>query len=115
MSRWIFLYAQFFLSCFFAPHTDAWKSPINLTQESHERVKRSLSESSSGVADGHGDLTRAAKRPRLLQPNQPQSTATIEPIPAQIVCTRPLPDAEVAPRVMLSQVQDIEGLERVVV
>lgn len=77
--------------------TAAWKSPINLTQESHERVKRTLSELPPPVS--------GAKKPRTLPP--------MEPIPAEIVCQRqPAPDA--IPHVLFSQVDNSEGLAHAV-
>lgn len=86
---------------------DAWKSPINLTQESHERVKRSLSEPPGTDAD-HPKV----KRPRLH--SDIAANWSLESVPADIVCTRQPADDDAVPRVLLSQVQNVEGLERVV-
>lgn len=90
---------------------DAWKSPINLTQESHERVKRSISADASLGPDP--DQPKA-KRPRL-QPAAGISIGPMEPVPAEIVRTKPPPEGDAIPRVLLSQVQNVDGLERAVV
>ncbi|GBP00594.1 PAX-interacting protein 1 [Eumeta japonica] len=67
--------------------TDAWKMPINITQESHERAKR--------CAVGAGG--RRAKRPRL-DPELPPPVA--EPPPP--------PPLHLAPRVIFSAVSPAE-------
>lgn len=74
----------------------AWKSPINLTIESHERVKRSLSEPAA---------VPKPKRVRTLPP--------LEGIPDEIVCTN-LPEADKVPRILLSQIDNTEGLKRAI-
>lgn len=74
----------------------AWKSPINLTQESHERVKRQLVEPQNEPE---------AKKPRIFPP--------LEEIPTEIVCNEK-PDAENAPRIIFSQVDNLDGLTRAV-
>lgn len=75
----------------------AWKSPINLTPESHERVKRSLSEPPQPAA--------TVKKLRTLPP--------LEPIPAEIICQRQ-PDADSIPNILFSQIDNTEGLTRAV-
>lgn len=77
--------------------TAAWKSPINLTPESHERVKRSLSEPPQPAA--------TVKKLRTLPP--------LEPIPAEIICQRQ-PDADSIPNILFSQIDNTEGLTRAV-
>uniref|UniRef100_A0A182JVI3 PAX-interacting protein 1 n=1 Tax=Anopheles christyi TaxID=43041 RepID=A0A182JVI3_9DIPT len=97
-------YQQFTLSCHFRVDYNlvmhlmtAWKSPINLTQESHERVKRTLSELPPPVS--------GAKKARTLPP--------MEAIPQEIVCQRqPAPDA--IPHVLFSQVDNSDGLKHAV-
>ncbi|KAJ6636356.1 PAX-interacting protein 1, partial [Pseudolycoriella hygida] len=79
------------------PHLmTAWKSPINLTQESHERVKRHASEPPTEPK---------AKKPRTIPP--------LEEIPDEIQCNWK-PDADKVPKVVFSQVDNIEGLKRAV-
>lgn len=79
--------------CFFLA---AWKSPINLTIESHERVKRSLSEPAA-----------------VPKPKRVRSLPPLEGIPEEIVCTN-LPDADKVPRILLSQIDNTEGLKRAI-
>lgn len=74
----------------------AWKSPINLTQESHERVKRGLSEPAPEPKE-----KRIRTYPHL------------ELIPDEINCIQ-LPDPDKVPRVMFSQIDNIDGLQRAV-
>lgn len=74
----------------------AWKSPINLTIESHERVKRSLSEPA------------AVPKPKKIRTLPP-----LEAIPDEIVCTNP-PDADKIPRILLSQIDNSDGLKRAI-
>uniref|UniRef100_A0A1B0CG64 PAX-interacting protein 1 n=2 Tax=Lutzomyia longipalpis TaxID=7200 RepID=A0A1B0CG64_LUTLO len=79
------------------PHLmTAWKSPINLTQESHERVKRCLSEPSNAPI---------VKKMRTLP--------LLEPIPDEIICTK-TPEGEDVPKVLFSQVDNLDGLTRAV-
>ncbi len=74
----------------------AWKSPINLTQESHERVKRHNSEPQSEPK---------AKKIRTIPP--------LEEIPDEVLCTEP-PEADKVPKIIFSQVDNIEGLTKAV-
>ncbi|KAL1400707.1 hypothetical protein pipiens_007212 [Culex pipiens pipiens] len=97
-------YQQFNLSCPFRIDYNlvmhlmtAWKSPINLTPESHERVKRSLSEPPQPATP--------PKKARTLPP--------LEAIPGEIVCQRQ-PDADSVPHVLFSQIDNTEGLMRAV-
>uniref|UniRef100_A0A8D8J950 PAX-interacting protein 1 n=1 Tax=Culex pipiens TaxID=7175 RepID=A0A8D8J950_CULPI len=97
-------YQQFNLSCPFRIDYNlvmhlmtAWKSPINLTPESHERVKRSLSEPPQPATP--------PKKARTLPP--------LEAIPGEIVCQRQ-PDADSIPHVLFSQIDNTEGLMRAV-
>ncbi|XP_037036633.1 PAX-interacting protein 1 isoform X2 [Bradysia coprophila] len=79
------------------PHLmTAWKSPINLTQESHERVKRHNSEPPAEPK---------VKKMRTIPP--------LEEIPDDIMCTEPL-EADNAPKIIFSQVDNIDGLTRAV-
>ncbi|GAB0097831.1 PAX-interacting protein 1 [Sergentomyia squamirostris] len=79
------------------PHLmTAWKSPINLTQESHERVKRCLSEPPS------------APKPKKIRTLPP-----LEPIPDEIVCKK-APQGEDVPKILFSQVDNLDGLTRAV-
>lgn len=71
----------------------AWKSPINLTQESHERVKRLLSEPPS------------ESKPKKIRTYPP-----LEEIPNKIVCTEQ-PEPNQRPRILFSQVDNIDGLK----
>lgn len=73
----------------------AWKSPINLTQESNERGKR-LSELSQNPKP---------KRLRTMPP--------LEMIPENIVCLTE-PDPDNVPKILFSQVDNLEGLKRAV-
>lgn len=81
---------------FFVLILDAWKSPINLTQESHERVKRSLSE--------------PAPEPK---PKRVRTHPPLEPIPDEIICTQ-LPESDQVPKIIFSQVDNLSGLQRAV-
>lgn len=74
---------------------DAWKAPINLTQEAHERVKRSQLD----------PLQVKAKRMRTLP--------SLETLPDEVVCVRQL-ETDAIPIVMFSQVDNLEGLARTV-
>lgn len=74
----------------------AWKSPINLTQESHERVKRQQSEPTDEPK---------SKKARTFPP--------LEEIPDEITCNDK-PEPEKAPRIVFSQVDNIDGLTRAV-
>lgn len=85
-----------FLNVFSFLSIAAWKAPINLTQESHERAKRCLSEPA------------AEPKPKKMRTSPP-----LEEIPEEITCNQ-LPDPEKIPRVMFSQVDNIEGLTRAV-
>ncbi|XP_059608090.1 PAX-interacting protein 1 [Phlebotomus argentipes] len=79
------------------PHLmTAWKSPINLTQESHEKVKRCLSEPQS------------APKPKKIRTLPP-----LEPIPDEIVCTK-TPEGDEVPKILFSQVDNLDGLTRAV-
>lgn len=75
--------------------TDAWKSPINLTQEAHERVKRSQLE------------------PPPIKAKRMRTIAFLETIPDEIICVRQ-PEPNNMPIVMFSQVDNIESLNRAV-
>ena len=75
---------------------DAWKAPINLTPESHERVKRSLQEPQPPTN---------VKKMRTLPP--------METIPNEVICNQ-MPDPENAPVIMLSQVDNNNGLNRAI-
>ncbi|KFB37609.1 AGAP001710-PA-like protein [Anopheles sinensis] len=98
-------YQQFNLTCHFRVDYNlvmhlmtAWKAPINLTQESHERVKRTLSElppPASGI-----------KRARTMPP--------METIPAEIVCQRQ-PASDAIPCILFSQIDNTEGLTRAII
>ncbi|XP_049318037.1 PAX-interacting protein 1-like [Bactrocera dorsalis] len=74
----------------------AWKAPINLTQEAHERVKRSLAEPFP---------EQKAKRQKI-SPYQ-------EEIPENIVCIE-YPQNDKPPKVIFSQVADPESLKKAV-
>lgn len=74
----------------------AWKSPINLTQESHERVKRHTTEPQTEPK---------AKKVRTIPP--------LEEIPDEIMCNE-TPEADKAPKIIFSQVDNIEGLTKAV-
>lgn len=67
-----------------------------MTQEAHERVKRSQLE----------PLPVKAKRMRTLPP--------LETLPDEVVCVRPLENDGVVPVVMFSQVDNLDGLARAV-
>lgn len=74
----------------------AWKAPINLTQEAHERVKRSLSD------------------PFYEQkPKRPKFSPYQEEIPETIVCVE-FPQTEKPPKVIFSQVADPDALKKAV-
>lgn len=75
--------------------TDAWKAPINLSQEAHERVKRSLTE--AGIE----------QRNKRLKMNHIR-----EEIPENIICVE-IPSFK-PPKVMFSNVMDLDGLKNVV-
>jgi PAX-interacting protein 1 len=75
--------------------TDAWKAPINLTQEAHERVKRSQME----------PTPQKAKKLRTIP--------FLETFPEEISCVRQ-PEPNNVPVVMFSQVDNVEGLNRAV-
>ena len=66
-----------------------------MTQEAHERVKRSQLE----------PVSVKAKRMRTIPP--------LETLPDEVVCVRPL-DTDVVPVVMFSQVDNLDGLARTV-
>lgn len=74
----------------------AWKSPINLTQESHERVKRGL--------------TEPGPEP---QPKKVRTHPPLELIPDEIICNQ-LPDPDKVPRIIFSQIDNMDGLNRAV-
>lgn len=74
----------------------AWKAPINLTQESHERAKRCLSE--------------PTPEPK---PKKIRTASPLEEIPEEIVCNEK-PDPDRMPRIAFSQIDNIEGLTRAV-
>uniref|UniRef100_A0A1A9WBC9 PAX-interacting protein 1 n=1 Tax=Glossina brevipalpis TaxID=37001 RepID=A0A1A9WBC9_9MUSC len=74
----------------------AWKAPINLTQEAHERVKRYLAE----------PFFEKAKRQKI-SPYQ-------EHVPETIVCLE-YPQTNKPPKVLFSQVCDVESLKKVVI
>lgn len=75
--------------------TDAWKSPINLTPDSFERGKRFLAETAN-----------SEPKPKRIRKHEP-----LEVLPEQIVCNEK-PDQ--VPRILLSQVDNIEGLKNAV-
>lgn len=77
-------------------HSAAWKAPINLTQEAHERLKRSLTEPPPAPK---------TKKKRTVPP--------LEEIPESIVCNE-LPRSDCIPKVSFSQVDNKEGLHRAV-
>lgn len=74
---------------------DSWKAPINLTQEAHERLKRSQME----------PVTKKAKKMRTIP--------LLETIPDEIMCIR-RPENHEIPTVMFSHVDNQEGLTRAV-
>lgn len=76
----------------------AWKAPINLTQEAHERVKRHLSDPYSSE--------QKLKRQKLNSFQQEQ-------LPEQIVCLE-YPTTTKPPKVIFSQVADVESLKKAV-
>lgn len=73
----------------------AWKAPINLTQEAHERVKRYL-------ADPYYEKAKRQK----ISPYH-------EEIPETIVCLE-YPQTAKPPKVLFSQVSDPESLKKAV-
>lgn len=75
--------------------TDAWKAPINLTQESHERVKRAINE------------------PPPVPVKKARTVPPLEVIPDEIV-SKKQPDADKIPIVLFSNVDNIGGLSRAV-
>lgn len=74
-----------------------WKSPINLTLEANERLKRALSEPPQPP--------KSPKKPRL--------SPFYEQVPEQITCTKH-PDPDKIPKVQFSGVENIEGLTRAI-
>jgi hypothetical protein len=75
---------------------DAWKAPINLTQEAHERLKRS-------------QLEPPAKRAKKMR-----TIPFLESLPNEIACMRPA-EMNLSPVVvMFSHVDNIDGLMRAV-
>lgn len=74
---------------------DPWKQAISLTQESAERLKRCTSE-----PPHHPN-----KKQRTLPP--------LEAIPDEIICTKQ-PEPEKIPKVIFSNVDNVEGLTRAV-
>lgn len=76
-------------------HTDAWKSPINLTQDSYERVKRLIAEPALNEP-----------KPKRIRKHEP-----LEVLPEQIVCNEK-PDQ--VPRILFSQVDNLDGLKNAV-
>lgn len=75
---------------------DAWKSPINLTQDSYERVKRLTSDETSSSEP-------KAKKIRKYEP--------LEVLPDEIVCNE---KPEQVPKILFSQVDNLEGLKNAV-
>lgn len=73
----------------------AWKSPINLTQDSHERVKRMLAEPPVNEP-----------KPKKIRKSEP-----LEVLPDEIVCNE---KPEQVPRILLSQVDNVSGLENAI-
>jgi hypothetical protein len=67
-----------------------------LTQESHERVKRSLSEPQK---------VQKEKKVRTREP--------LEPIPNEIVCTKQ-PEPDKVPCILFSSIDNVDGLNRAV-
>lgn len=74
----------------------AWKAPINLTQEAHERVKRYLA----------NPYVEKSKRIKL--------TPYRDLLPKNIVCVE-YPLAHKPPKVVFSQVLDVDSYKKVVV
>lgn len=79
----------------FGSIADAWKAPINLTQEAHERVKRSQLD------------------PPPVKAKKMRTIPFLETIPDEIACVRQ-PEPNNVPIVMLSQVDNADGLARAV-
>lgn len=75
--------------------SDAWKSPINLTQDSHERVKRLLAEQNQNEPK--------SKKPRTQE--------HLEKLPDIVVCNE---KPEQVPRILFSQIDNLEGLKNAV-
>lgn len=75
----------------------AWKAPINLTQEAHERVKRHFSDPYANE--------QKIKRQKL--------SIYQEQLPEQIVCIE-YPQTTKPPKVIFSQVADAESLKKAV-
>lgn len=93
------LVAPFRIECNLVAHLlTAWKAPINLTQEAHERVKRHLS-------DPYGNEQKL-KRQKMNAFQQEQ-------LPEQIVCVE-YPTTTKPPKVIFSQVADAEALKKAV-
>lgn len=74
---------------------DAWKSPINLTQDSYERVKRLVAEP-----------TANEPKPKKIRKYEP-----LEVLPDEIVCNE---KPEQVPRILFSQVDNLDGLKNAV-
>lgn len=90
--NWLLVFLLFNFSVLSA---DAWKSPINLTQDSYERVKRLLAEP-----------TATEPKPKRIRKHEP-----LEVLPEQIVCNE---KPEQVPRVLFSQVDNYDGLKNAV-
>lgn len=74
----------------------SWKSPINLNQESHERLKRCHAEPVPGP-----------------KPKKPLRSTPL-PLPLIPEVIKVIKTAENAPRVIFSKAEDVEGLTRAV-
>lgn len=81
--------------CFSHIHSAAWKSPINLSQDSFERVKRLLAEPAT-----------TEPKPKRFRKREP-----LEVLPEQIVCNE---KPEQVPRILFSQVDNFDGLKNAV-
>lgn len=76
--------------------SDAWKSPINLTHELFERMKRLTAEPASNEP-----------KPKKIRKYEP-----LEILPDEIVCNE---KPEQVPKILFSQVDNIDGLKNAVV
>lgn len=83
------------LNHFNSNFVDAWKSPINLTQDSHERVKRLLA-----------DQTLNEPKTKKVRVQEP-----LEQLPEVITCNE---KPEYVPRVLFSQIDNLSGLKNAV-
>lgn len=79
----------------------SWKAPINLNQESHERLKRCHSEPVPGP------------KPKRPAPQLPPPPPSSEIVPEMINVTKQK-SVDTPLRVIFSQVENIEGLTKAV-